>query len=331
MGARARGETGHQQNVTHGDPLDAFNVASRADWLAAGLSVGKFRELIRAGRLVRVRYGAYATAGAVEAGRENASVAHALLSAAVIACSGRGTYVASHESAALIHGLNLLRQPPEGAVTMTREPAGAGASGRVRRQTGVTVHVAGLPDAHVREVSGVRVTTVERTVLDLARSLPFMDAVVVADDAIHRAKTAKGREYRVLADCKGWPATSQAKRVIDFSNGLAESALESCARVAFDRAGLPRPELQVVLGVGDGNSARVDFLWREYETIVELDGMLKYDDPANPGAMRRQFDRDRKLRDRGYKVVHVTWRELFHEPELVIARIKKAFADSTVW
>lgn len=62
---------------------------------------------------------------------------------------------------------------------------------------------------------------------------------------------------------KGWPGAEQARRVIDFSNGLAESALESCARVVFHEAGLPQPELQVILGIGNGRSVRVDFPWSD--------------------------------------------------------------------
>jgi very-short-patch-repair endonuclease len=51
--------------------------------------------------------------------------------------------------------------------------------------------------------------------------------------------------------------------------------------------------------------------------------MAKYEEP---GRARDQIRRDRLLRDAGYKVVHFTWRELFDTPEVVIARIGRAFA-----
>jgi len=44
-----------------------------------------------------------------------------------------------------------------------------------------------------------------------------------------------------------------------------------------------------------------------------------------------QFERDRLLRDAGYKVVHFTWRELFDTPEIVIARIRQALGDMGGW
>ena len=56
--------------------------------------------------------------------------------------------------------------------------------------------------------------------------------------------------------------------------------------------------------------------------IVEADGLAKYTAGQD---LIAQFQRDRLLRDAGYKVVHFTWRELFKTPELVIARIRQAF------
>jgi hypothetical protein len=41
-----------------------------------------------------------------------------------------------------------------------------------------------LPREHVTTVSGTPVTTIARTAIDLARRLPFTDAVVVADAAV---------------------------------------------------------------------------------------------------------------------------------------------------
>jgi len=81
--------------------------------------------------------------------------------------------------------------------------------------------------------------------------------------------------------------------------------------------------LQVTIR-GSGFVYRGDFYWHKYRTIVEADGMAKYEDPARA---REQIRRDRLLRDAGYKLVHFTWRELFDTPELVITRIRSAFAS----
>jgi hypothetical protein len=112
---------------------------------------------------------------------------------------------------------------------------------------------------------------------------------------------------------------------VAFSDELAESVLESCARVTFDAFGLEPPELQVTV-CGPGFVYRADFCWEPHKTIAEADGLAKY---ASAQDMLAQFRRDRLLRDAGYKVVHFTWRELFETPAEVIGRVRKAQAGPT--
>jgi hypothetical protein len=57
-------------------------------------------------------------------------------------------------------------------------------------------------------------------------------------------------------------------------------------------------------------------------------GLIKYNDRND---LIAQFERDRLLRDAGYKVIHFTWRELFETPEVVIARIRQALAGRGAW
>jgi len=281
---------------------------------------------VQDGSLVRVRFGTYATAAAVASARDNPVRAHTLQVAAAVASMGRSPYVASHESAALIHGLSLLKAPPDGALALTHE---LDQRVRGRRAEGLSVYAAALPARHVMTVDGIQVTTPARTVADLARSLPFMDAVVVADCAIHKVKASKERILRVLRECDRWPGAVGARRVVDFSNGLSESVLESCARVSFHEYGLPEPRLQAEFFDDYGGVlARTDFFWPEQATVAEADGMLKY---TGPEVLRDQFKRDRSLRERGYKVVHFTWQELFADPERVIASIREAFRSESPW
>ena len=188
---------------------------------------------------------------------------------------------------------------------------------------GVVFHCADLPAEHVTRLYNLPVTTAARTVVDLARTLPFMDAVVVADSALHAEKTAKPELRQILDSCVSWPGVRQARRVVSFADERAGSALESAARVVFDESGLDPPELQVTIHL-PAHAFLVDFFWRSHRVIVEADGLAKY---AADKDLIAQFQRDRLLRDAGYKVVHFTWRELFKTPELVIARIRQAFAS----
>ena len=67
----------------------------------------------------------------------------------------------------------------------------------------------------------------------------------------------------------------------------------------------------------------VDFLWRDRKTIAETDGKLKY--KSGQDAIR-QAKRDTLLQEQGYRVVHITWDDLFRHPQLVVKRILDAFA-----
>jgi hypothetical protein len=293
-------------------------VATASAWQAAGVSRSEFARLVAVGDLVKIRYGLYASAVEVAAVGADPARAHALLVAGVRGRIGGG--VASHQSAAVLHGLSLLTNPSDGTVMITVPPGKrTGSYGRAS----VIRHSAELPGDQVTSVLGVPVTTAGRTVADIARTSAFMDGVVVADSAIHQLKSNKAELRRVISTCSGWPGIGRAREVADFASGLAESVFESCARVVFREHGLPPPELQVRLsGSNGGVIARVDFWWSEYRVAGETDGLLKYTDGS---AAIAELRRDRLLREAGFDVVHITWQELFGQPERVIARIRAAF------
>jgi hypothetical protein len=312
-----------------------MDVGTTAQWAAAGISPKRLRTMVRHGELIRQRHGTYATAQAVAAAGEDKAHQHALDVRAVLAATSARGVVASHESAALMHSLPLLKEPGSGVVSLTC-PAGLHAG---RSASGVRFHAAGLPPGHLATKGGVPVTTIARTVIDLARTLPFMDAVVVADAAIRR-RTGKSQLRDVLTACGGWPGADRARRVVDFGNGLAGSPLESCARVAFDAFGLPPPELQAeIIGgtaflpdgrvrISEYHEYKVDFLWKQYKTAAETDGLMKY---GNPQAAIDELKRDRLIREAGYKLVHITWQELLEHPERVIERILTAFQATSAY
>jgi very-short-patch-repair endonuclease len=297
-----------------------MRVASAAEWYAAGLTQAQLRSLARSGALIRVWHGVYATRSAADWAKADSARGHALIAMAARASVGRDS-VASHQSAALIHGLDLYPSAPN-MMILTRSPARR--SGRPQSD-GIFFHVAELPDEHVAQVLGTRVTTVPRTVVDLARVSSFMSAVVTADSALRADVTTREALVAVCEACAGWPGIRKARRAVDFSDPRAESVLESCARVIFKEHGLEPPELQFTI-TGPDFRYSVDFYWSKYRVIAEADGEIKYSDPRRA---IRQLERDQRLRDHGYKVVHFTWRELFQNPQAVVERIRKAFASST--
>lgn len=298
--------------------IDTLRIGGAKDWQAAGLSRRALARKVSTGELVRIGYGTYAEASFVAAAEADPALAHALRVASALAKHPGA--VASHRSAATLHGLGLLDAPPDDSVHITL-PAGT-RLGPYRRGD-VVRHSAALPKAHVTKLSGISATTAARAVVDIARAAPFMAGVATADSALHQRCATKTELRRVLASCTRWPGNGTASAVIEFATGLSESVLESCARVVFHERGLPPPELQVaVYGTGGRTVARVDFLWRQFGVVAEADGLLKYQSGADAIA---ELKRDRLLRDAGLEVVHLTWSELFREPELVVGRIRQAF------
>jgi hypothetical protein len=287
-------------------------IITTAELNASGVTQSRLRTLTRQGDLVCLGRGVYAA-------RDELARAHRfgfgdleLKAAAALAPLQPGV-VASHHTAARIHGLDLLSAPS--LVTITR--AGGSRSGK----PGVMVHTAALPDHHVSLRAAIPVTTVTRTVIDLARTSSFREGVVVADSALHQGLTSKKQLRALLAEFRHWRGVIRAAEVVEFADRRPESALESLARIAFTEHGLPRPDLQVEVRGADF-LARVDFMWPEFVTIVEVDGAMKYDDRSR---VMQQLRRDNWLREQGYEVLHFGWREITEQPADVAISIRAAF------
>jgi predicted transcriptional regulator of viral defense system len=128
-------------------------------------------EAAKRGSLHRVARGVYidATVWAMAKPRERyLALVHA------VARTRRSRQVVSHQSAAAIHGLPLIGIPLSVHVTVRDEAS--------RRSSGViTSHVARLFDSDVVEIDGLLVTSVERTLMDVAATSTFAAAVAAMD------------------------------------------------------------------------------------------------------------------------------------------------------
>lgn len=287
---------------------------------AAGFSRSAIQRRAAAGVLIPVRRGVYVPADQVGAVPGSAEFSRrALQIAAAVAASGNRAVAAYHD-AALLHGLDLLERASAEPLAVVRP---AGKDTLLAGRPAIRVRVAPLAADQVSVRAGVPVTSVARTVVDLARTVPFRSGVVIADSALHTRKATSSELANVLGTCGRWPGMDRARRVVAFADGRSESPFESIARVAFRDGGLPRPELQVWVGGDCGPVGRVDFLWREHGTIAEADGALKY---ADPDRARQQLRRDADLREAGFEVVHFGWAELTVTPGRVIEAILAAFS-----
>jgi hypothetical protein len=207
-----------------------------------------------------------------------------LLHVRAVAESRRSRPVVSHWSAAAIHNLPILGRWPD-AVHLTIGPTSGG-----RSRGGVVKHSAALENCDVIEINGMWVTSIARTVIDMAAALPFLGAVMIVDRAllVDRFGRIQPMTDRVsLEAC--WESMgsfrgfARAKSAIDFGEHQAESPLESVSRVSMRVIGCPRPILQAPHSDAEGHIGETDFYWPEFNAVGEADGKSKYIDPALRG------------------------------------------------
>jgi predicted transcriptional regulator of viral defense system len=209
-------------------------IVSTAELVALGWRQDQIRASTRRGELLALERGIYADGPRGRKVRSLSGGEELLALAAAMTRAGPGAVV-SHQSAAYLHKIALLGRKNATAVHLTYPP-GRGWNGRGN----LRLHSASLPAEHVTDVLGLRVTTAARTVVDLARTLPFRAGLVAADSALHQRLATKDELLSVLGSCTRWRGISVAADVVAFADGRSESPLESIARVVSGMAACHR-------------------------------------------------------------------------------------------
>lgn len=291
------------------------HIIRRPEHLAIGGTDAEIRRTCSSGEWTRVHRGAYTSTAQLS--ELQAHDRHRVQVRAV-AAAARPDAIISHTSAAVLHGFELWNTSLS-RVHLTRNRRGGSRYSDHRH-----VHSAMFTDDEVTVADGLAVMTPARTVVDLARSLPFEQALVAGNSALHRTPLTIDEIEGILARIPRHPLHRHAFHVIGAMDGRLESVGESRSLALFVRERLPIPEPQVQLG-----NARVDFLWREHRTIGEFDGRVKYGRLVPAGrtpedVLWEEKLREDRLRAEGWQVVRWTWADL-STPSLVADRITAAF------
>jgi predicted transcriptional regulator of viral defense system len=214
--------------------------------------------------------------------------------AAVLAAGPRA--VLSHRSAAALWGV---RQSSSNRVDITIP------SSR-RSRPGIRFHVTRLPADETASLAAIPVTSVPRTLLDLAAVLDRRSV----ERAIEQAEVLRLTDPLSLPDLLArYPRRSGVaaiRRVLangELGTTVTRSELEERFLRFLDERGLPKSELSVPIAVREGH-VEVDCVWRQQRLIAELDGRAVHD-----------RTRDRALNAAGWRVIRITWRQLIHEAE----------------
>ena len=236
--------------------------------LAAGLSSNSIAGALRRRQIITVAPSLYAVREAwVDLKPQQLHLAMTRAGSASV-----DTAVVSHLSAALLHGLP---HPlgPLGPVSLTLPSSLRTAA----RDDWRRLLDGELPSAHVTEVSGIPVTTADRTVIDCFRQLRLRDALAVADGAL-RSGLAHPQALREMRAFQArWPGVTKADAGLAMADPRRESWLESASVATACQLGFPVPQSQVWIHHLDGRLiGRVDFVWARAGVVGEADGRGKY-------------------------------------------------------
>ncbi|MDG4664294.1 hypothetical protein [Mycobacterium sp. 236(2023)] len=130
-----------------------------------------------------------------------------------------------------------------------------------------------VADDEVQTLRGIRVTTPERTALDIACRYPTKPAVA-AIDALARATRMKIADVELLADRhKGRRGIRQARRTLNLVDPGAESPQETYLRLSVISHGFPPPQTQIpVYDDHGGLVAELDMGWDAMMIALDYEG-----------------------------------------------------------
>lgn len=209
--------------------------------------------------------------------------------------------VLSYTSAALHHGWEVKTVPERPHVTVPRKRKVS-----QDRRSGVELHRA---DLTIDEIVGIA-TSKELTLTQCLRSLPFAEALAVADSAARHGERSLLR--RVAVTARG-PGSPQIRRVIDAARGEAANPFESALRaIALNVPGLD-VEPQVLIHSGS-RRIRPDLVDRERRIVLEADSFEWHGERV---ALRRDARRYNLLVVDGWIVLRFAWEDVMFDPDYV--------------
>lgn len=268
-------------------------VVTRRQLLESGLSRENIRSRLRRGALLREHRGVY------RVGHRAPSVEARYL-AAVLAC-GDGARLSGLAAAHLYELHN--GAPPMPEVVASSK----------RRIPGVRTHRARVADVDSTSWRGIRVTTVARTLVDVA--------AILSDDALARACHEAGVRFRttprdveqVLSRRPGSRGAQQLRRVLHGDVRVTLSVLERRFLAVLEQESLPLPETNRVVG-----GRRIDCRWPAARLTVELDGYRYH---ASRHAWEQDRRREREARARGDDFRRFTYGDVLEEPQPMLSEL----------
>ena len=285
-------------------------LAARSQLAAAGVPSSAVRRRLAQGTWRALSPRVVGLAGAAASGEGRALAA--------VLDGGPGT-VASHATAAWLWGLPGF-DGAEVHVSRSRPARSRGAG-----VLGVVHHPASLHPAHCTAVRAVPVTTLVRTVFDVAAMVHLERAERVLQAALRRGLAWPAVAAHLAETARrGRGGTVAMRALLDRHGGRPPlgSGLELEVLRLLEDGGLPEPRRQVDLG-GGAWAARVDFLYDDVGLVVEVNGAWSHTSPLD---VERDQRRTARLVAAGYAVLPITEAQVRDRPAEVVLLVREARA-----
>jgi len=226
--------------------------------------------------------------------------------------------VASHESAARLHGLDGL-DPRRISVSVPIR--------RTHRFDGVIVHqITDLTPEELTVVDGIPVTTPSRTIIDLAAVLPERKLAEILDQAVRRNLVSyeSVAEHLESLARRGKPGVTKLRRVLEPRLGgafVTDSTLESRLLQVLTDGGLPRPDTQYRPPWLKRVNGRIDLAYVEAQVVIEGDSLKWH---GTPESFQTDRHRDNLAQLAGWIILRFTWDDITKRPEYVVSTVREA-------
>ena len=235
--------------------------------------------------------------------------------------------VLSHLSAARLWGMPLPPRNDDDWRIHLANPAMTAAPRRVN----VVGHKLAFAAGEIWKLDGVRLTSAARTWLDVAAILSLEELVAVGDFLVcsHGPEFPVPRQgvcriadlVHVVARHPGYRGLRKARTALEVIRVGADSPPETAMRLALVAAGLPEPELNVVIWSEDGHPV----LWPD-AAYRECRISLQYDGIHHSGADQYQRDIRRLETTRwlGWEEVRIGRDDLWGDGAAVVRKVSNA-------
>lgn len=222
----------------------------------------------------------------------------------------------SHATAAQLHGIPLpLRLsaplPLHVGVPTGRTPAGA---------SGIRGHRLAIDPTDVTVRRGIRLTSLERTLCDLASILDEEDLLAAGDNILwrkrrHGHRASASSLAAALERFSGRRGRGRLENLVPLMTGRADSAPESMMRLRLVRAGLPEMLVNEEICAASGAFiATPDLQLPQYKMALDYEGDHHRTDPAQ---WRKDLARVPRLQDEGWHHTRISGGDLADSAELL--------------